>query len=74
MSEQLYRQVVKTDGDEGHWFAYEPAIELIRCHECVFFEKVVHRFGFCYRDPGHTGMLAPAYKDGFCAWGERRGS
>ena len=35
MSEQLYRQVVKTDGDEGHWYDYEPAIELVRCHECV---------------------------------------
>ena len=26
MSEQLYRQTVHTDGDRGHWLAYEPAM------------------------------------------------
>ena len=38
MSEQLYRQTVHTDGGRGHWFAYEPAIELVRCRECRYYE------------------------------------
>lgn len=37
MSEQLYRQTVHTDGDRGHWYAYEPAIELVRCRECMHY-------------------------------------
>ena len=52
MSEQLYRQTVRTDGDRGHWFAYEPAIELVRCKECYRFHALGNGNGFCfmYRD------------------------
>ena len=52
MSEQLYRQTVHTDGNQGHWFAYEPAIELVRCKECYRFYALGNGNGFCfmYRD------------------------
>ena len=63
MSEFIYA----SDGDH-HWLTGE---EIVRCRDCRHISRDAYGgMRFCYR----TEHEFIAESDGFCAWGERRGT
>ena len=61
MAEYVYG----TDGHEGHWLTGE---EIVRCRDCKHYEPNTYSHFTCELLTFHVEP------DGFCAWGERRGS
>ena len=74
MAEFIY----STDEHEGHWLTGE---EIVRCRDCKFAVKLENGMYSCggkltepwdyYNDEPNRNEVPP---DGFCKWGEKRGS
>ena len=46
--------------------------EIVRCRDCIYFDKYENdEISVCYRFDNEQPIVEP---NGFCAWGEKKGS